>query len=153
MSNQSRIVALAAAVVVLVVAFFVLSPSDDDEPSTGSTTTEPVQTAPATTPSTATAPTTTTPKPAAPAYKVVRVRDGKPVGGIKRIEVDKGDRARIEVSSSDTSDEIHLHGYDLSRDLKAGGRVRFNFVANADGIYEIELEGAGVQIAELVVEP
>ena len=31
--------------------------------------------------------------------------------------------------------------------------MRFSFVANADGIYEIELEGAGVQIAELVVEP
>jgi hypothetical protein len=154
MSNQSRLVALAAAVVVLVAAFFVLSPKDDNEPSTSATTTtEPAQTAPATTPSTTTTPPPTTAKPAPPAYEVVRVRDGKPVGGIKRIKVSKGDRARIEVSSSDTSDEIHLHGYDLARDLKAGGRVRFNFVANSDGIYEIELEGAGVQIAELVVEP
>ena len=81
------------------------------------------------------------------------MRGGKPVGGVKRIELTKGDRARIEVSSPDTSDEIHLHGYDLKRDLKAGGRVRFSFIANADGIYEIELEGAGVQIGELVVEP
>ena len=81
------------------------------------------------------------------------MRGGKPVGGVKRIKLTKGDRARIEVSSADTTDEIHLHGYDLKRDLKAGGRVRFSFEANADGIYEIELEGAGVQIGELVVEP
>ena len=57
------------------------------------------------------------------------------------------------MSSPDTTDEIHLHGYDLKRDLKAGGSVRFTFVASTDGIYEIELEGAGVQIASLVVEP
>ena len=81
------------------------------------------------------------------------MRGGKPVGGIKKITISKGDRARIEVTSPDTTDEIHLHGYDLKRDLKAGGSVRFSFVASTDGIYEIELEGAGVQIASLVVEP
>jgi hypothetical protein len=31
--------------------------------------------------------------------------------------------------------------------------VRFAFKAQLEGIFEIELEGAGVQIAELVVEP
>jgi FtsP/CotA-like multicopper oxidase with cupredoxin domain len=81
------------------------------------------------------------------------VRAGKPVGGVKRIEIDKGERARIEVRSSDTEDEVHLHGYDLSKQLPAGGRVRFAFEADAEGIFELELERAGVQIAELVVEP
>jgi heme/copper-type cytochrome/quinol oxidase subunit 2 len=145
MSNQSRIAALAAAVVVVVVAFFVLAPKNDDSSSqSGSTAT--TQTGPVTTP------TTTAEAPAA-SYEVVSVRGGKPVGGIKRITLKKGDRARIEVSSPDTSDEIHIHGYDLMQDLKAGGRVRFSFDAKSDGVYEIELEGAGRQIAELVVEP
>jgi heme/copper-type cytochrome/quinol oxidase subunit 2 len=81
------------------------------------------------------------------------VRDGKPLGGVQKIRVKKGKQARIAVSSPDTASEIHLHGYDLMRDLKAGGEVRFSFEANADGIYEMELEGTGVKIAELVVEP
>lgn len=149
MSRSGRIGAVVATIVVLVVAFVVLRPGDDDEP--GSTTQ--TQTAPVAAPPAATATTATPPPPPAPEFERVRVRAGKPVGGVRRIEVDKGERARIEVSSPDTSDEVHLHGYDLSRDLRAGGRVRFSFVADADGIYEIELEGAGVQIAELVVQP
>jgi len=102
--------------------------------------------------------TTAAPEPAPapapkPRYVEVRVRDGQPVDGVKKIKAQKGDRVRIEVSSPDTSDEIHVHGYDVSRDLKAGGRVRFSFEATAEGIFEIELEGAHVQIAELSVEP
>ena len=64
-----------------------------------------------------------------------------------------GDRARIQVTTPDTTDEIHLHGYDVTRDLKPGMRARFSFEANAEGIFEIELHGTGTQIAELVVEP
>ncbi len=150
MSRSARIAALVATLVVLVVAFFVLRPSDEaDTPTT-------TQAAPAPPPATGTDTTTAPappPPPPAPEFAKIRVRDGKPVGGVKNIEVTKGDRARIEVSSPDTSDEIHLHGYDISRDLKAGGRVRFSFEADADGIYEMELEGAGVQIGKLVVNP
>ena len=81
------------------------------------------------------------------------MRGGQPVGGVKRIEVTKGDDVVIVVSSRDTAGEIHLHGYDIKRDLEAGGSVRFSFTADADGIYEIELEGSGVQIGKLVVQP
>jgi hypothetical protein len=148
-SRPARIAAVVGTLVVLVVAFFVLRPSDDAKtPTTAQTTAPP----PATGTDTAEAP-AAPPPPPAPEFAKIRVRDGKPVGGVKRIELTKGDRARIEVSSPDTSDEIHLHGYDIARDLEAGGRVRFSFEADADGIYEIELEGAGVQIGELVVNP
>ena len=143
MSNGARIGLLVGTVVVLVLAFVLLSPGDNAESPTA--TTPPA------------APTTTTavrPPPApAPTFETIRVRGGKPVGGVKTITVQKGDRARIEVTSPDTSDEIHLHGYDISRDLKAGGQVRFSFTADAEGIWEIELEGSGTQIGELVVEP
>jgi len=146
-SSSARILAVVATTVILVIAFVVLSPGDDDKAA--QTTTQA-----ATTTTTATA----VPEPRAepqprPRYETVRVRAGKPVGGVKRIRVTKGARARIEISSPDTSDEIHLHGYDLTRDLKAGGRVRFAFDADAEGIFEIELHGAGAQIASLVVEP
>lgn len=147
MSRNARIAVIAGTLGVLVIAFFGLRPSDDD-----TTATTPTQATTATTTPTGGA-TATQPAPAEPDYTTIVVRGGKPVGGIKKIKVTKGDRARIEVSSPDTTDEIHLHGYDLMRDLEAGGSVRFDFIANADGIYEIELEDAGVQIGELVVEP
>ncbi|HEV7807065.1 MAG TPA: hypothetical protein VGO80_14680 [Solirubrobacteraceae bacterium] len=145
MSRSSRILAAAATVVVLVIAFVVLSPGGDDD------------TTPATTSTTSTVGATSTtaapPQPPAPNRAAIVVRAGKPVGGIEKIKLKKGSRAIIQVSSPDTSDEIHIHGYDLKKDLKAGGQVRFMFTAKTDGIYEIELEDAGVQIAQLVVEP
>jgi hypothetical protein len=146
MSRNGRLLAIAATLVVLVVAFVVLSPGDDDEPTTPATT----QTTTSTSTAAAPAP---PPPPPTPNLATVVVRESKPVGGVKRIEVKKGSRVVIQVSSSDTSDEVHLHGYDIKRDLEAGGEVRFMFTAKTDGIYEMELEDAGVQIAELVVEP
>jgi FtsP/CotA-like multicopper oxidase with cupredoxin domain len=142
-SRSARIILAVGTLAVLVVAFVVLRPgSDNSGPSTTQTTAA----------RTAAGATTAAPEPQ-PAFAQIRVRGGKPVGGVQKIKLKKGDRARIEVSSPDTTDEIHLHGYDLKRDLKAGGSVRFSFDATSDGIYEIELEGAGVQIGELVVEP
>lgn len=145
MSGGARIGLVAATVVVIALAFVLLSPSDDNSSNTTSTTAPP--------PPAQADGTTTAPPPPAPSFETIEVRGGKPVGGVKKITVTKGDRARIEVASPDTSDEIHLHGYDLKRDLKAGGRVRFSFPANVEGIFEIELEGAGTQIGKLAVEP
>jgi FtsP/CotA-like multicopper oxidase with cupredoxin domain len=136
-------------VVVLGGALIVLSPGGNGGDKGASTT----PTAPAATTDargTATAPTATT--PASPLNTIV-VKGGQPVGGVKTITVHKGDRVRIEVTSPDTTSEIHLHGYDIKRELKAGGNVRFSFVANAEGIFEMELEQTAVQIAKIVVEP
>jgi hypothetical protein len=147
MSGRARIGLVAATVVLIVVAFVVLSPGGDDEGASPATT--------ATTPVARAGQTATSP-PAAdhePAFQTIHVAGGKPAGGITKITLKKGDRARIQISSPDTSDEIHLHGYDLKRDLKAGGSVRFEFAADAEGIFEIELENAGTQIGELTVEP
>ena len=151
MSRQGRIGLVAATLVVLVVAFILLSPGGDDEPDRASGPTTAVG-PPALTATGAESAPEPAPPPA-PTFETIQVKAGKPVGGIKTITVNKGDQARIQVSSPDTTDEIHLHGYDLKRDLKAGGRVRFSFNAKDDGIYEIELEGSGTQIGKLVVEP
>jgi hypothetical protein len=140
MSRTSRIVAAAGTLVVLAIAFVVLSPGGDDATPPATTSTTSSVAAPP--------PPARTPMPTS-----IVVRAGKPVGGIRKIELRKGSRAIIQVSSPDTSDEIHIHGYDLKTDLAAGGKVRFTFTAKTDGVYEIELEDAGVQIAQLVVEP
>jgi hypothetical protein len=90
--------------------------------------------------------------PAQPAVQTVRVVNGQPQGGVKRLEYKKGDRIRFKVQS-DVADEIHVHGYDLKKDVTAGGSVQFSFAATIEGRFEVELENAGTQIAELEVTP
>jgi Cu/Zn superoxide dismutase len=82
----------------------------------------------------------------------VVIRDGEPVGGIEELEYDAGDQIRFEVSS-DVADEVHVHGYDLMQNVAAGGTVSFDFPAEIEGIFEVELEGRKEQIAELRVNP
>ena len=43
-----------------------------------------------------------------------------------------GDRIQFSVTS-DVADEIHVHGYDLKKDVPAGGSVRFSFPATHRG--------------------
>jgi hypothetical protein len=89
---------------------------------------------------------------AALAVPTVVVRNGAPIGGVRTLTYIKGDRIRFQVDS-DVGDEVHVHGYDLSKDIEAGGSVRFDFDASLEGIFEVELEGRHTQIAELRVNP
>jgi hypothetical protein len=82
----------------------------------------------------------------------ILVRDGEPVGGVQTLEFDAGDEIRFRVSS-DAAEEIHVHGYDIAKDVPAGGTIEFDFPAELEGIYEAELEQLGVQIAELRINP
>ena len=94
-----------------------------------------------TTPTTRTGPTTIT----------IEVKGGKPVNGITRTDVKKGDNV-VLVVHSDVADEIHLHGYDKHVDVDAGGTARLPFVANIAGVFEAELESRKLQILELTVQ-
>jgi hypothetical protein len=80
------------------------------------------------------------------------VKHGKPVGGIRDLTYNKGDQIRFRVVS-DVSDEIHVHGYDVMKDVKAGGSVGFDFPATLEGVFEAELEGRKEQIIQLTVNP
>lgn len=80
------------------------------------------------------------------------IRNGEPVDGVAELEYDTGEQIRFEVSS-DVADEVHVHGYDLMEELPAGGTVSFDFPAEIEGIFEVELEGRKLQIAELRVNP
>ena len=57
------------------------------------------------------------------------------------------------VVHSDVADEIHVHGYNLMKDVAAGGTVKISFVADVPGRFEAELENHGTQIADLTVTP
>ena len=69
-----------------------------------------------------------------------------------KIEVNKGDTVRFRARSPQ-DDEVHVHGYDLKKDLPADQTVSMSFKATIDGIFEIEFEEQGKQIASLRVNP
>jgi uncharacterized protein (UPF0333 family) len=81
---------------------------------------------------------------------VIHVVNGQPQGGIQKITVNKGQRVRFK-GVSDVADEIHVHGYNVHKDVKKGGSVSFSFPATIDGIFDIELESRSEQIASLQV--
>lgn len=91
-------------------------------------------------------------EPAKPPLPVIVIRGGKPVGGVAELSYGAGDRIRFKVRS-DVADEIHVHGYDLTKDVEAGGAVGFDFAATIEGVFEAELEDRGEQILELRVNP
>ncbi len=80
------------------------------------------------------------------------IKHGEPVGGIAQLTYNKGEEVRFKVDS-DVSDEVHMHGYDVMKDVKAGGSVSFAFPATIEGVFEAELEGRKEQILELTVNP
>jgi hypothetical protein len=123
----------------------------DDDASSGNTTAGQGATAPPgqtqTGPGTGETTTTQAPKP-----ETIVVRGGRPVGGPRELEYDAGEAVRFSVRS-DVADEVHVHGYDLSKEVPAGGTVTFSFTADIEGIFEVELEEQQEQIAELRINP
>jgi hypothetical protein len=139
-----------AAAVLLLSGFWLASCGGGDDAGTPESTRTP-PTIPTTTDTTTTATTTTT-EVEQPTFVRVRVVGGVPKDGIVRETVDKGDRV-VLVVTSDVGDHVHVHGYDIMRDIAAGGTARIRFRATLPGRFEVELEDRGVPIADLTVEP
>ena len=134
-------VVLAAACVLAAVAVAGCGSGDSESASSTDTTT-----------TTGTTTTETTTDVVTPTIVPINVVDGQPQGGIVRQTVSKDDQV-VLVVSSDVADEIHLHGYDIARNVAAGGTVRLPFKATIPGRFEAELESRSVQIADITVEP
>ena len=163
MSAGQRIAILVGAVVILAGAFVIARGSDDEGECESARSTQEVQSTPedGTVTSEGTggsaAPGTTTETqeaPPPPRVETVRIVDGGPAGDAKTITFDNGDTVRLRFrSQGDAPVEIHLHGYDKTVNVPAGGSGRLTFKANAEGKFEIENEGTGVLLAELEVQP
>jgi hypothetical protein len=80
----------------------------------------------------------------------VRVSDGEVEGGMERHDIKLGSRVEITVHS-DVTDEVHVHGFDKKADVAAGSLVAIGFIADAPGIFVVELEGAKIELLELAV--
>ena len=136
---------IVLAIACVLVAVTLAGCGSDDSESASSTDTT-------TTTETTTTETTRTTGAETPTIVRIEVVDGQPQGGIVRQTVNKDDQV-VLVVTSDVADEIHLHGYDISRDVEAGGTVRLPFKATIPGRFEAELESRSVQIADITVEP
>jgi hypothetical protein len=82
----------------------------------------------------------------------IEVKDAKPVGGVKTLTYKKGDTIDITIKS-DTADEVHFHGYDVHKDVDAGGSVRFSLPATIEGEFIMELEDHKQTLVNVKVEP
>jgi hypothetical protein len=152
MPRNQRIGLLVAAVVVIAAGIVIAASGggDDDGDKTAQTTTQ------------AQSGTKTTEEPHETVQRAadsehIQIKGGQVVGGPKDIKVTKGDHVRIVVSS-DAQDDIHLHGYDIEKPVEPGQPAQFNFIADIEGIFEIEshvAEDAGREplVAKLTVEP
>lgn len=142
-SLVGRVVLGIAVVAAAVVLLVLLSDSDSDDSGTGAATSASQMTAEpgdGTTPaSEATLPT-------------IVVRDGKPVGGVEELVFSAGERVRFAVRA-DSEDEVHVHGYNVEKEVGPGRLAKFDFPATIEGVIEAELHESGEQIVELRIEP
>ena len=143
--NRFLIVGIALAVAAGL--YLVLRPDDTDEP----TATPPPTTQATTTTATTTAPPPPPPGPPPPARVRITVQGGLPVGGPRRVTVARGRRVILNVTS-DVSDHVHLHGYDVMRDVGPGQPATIPFRATRPGTVEAELEDRGVLIARITTQ-
>jgi hypothetical protein len=146
MSRGQRFTFLAIAVVIAVVAFVVLADTSEDDGGS--------QTAATATP---TATETAAPAEAEPAETATPTPTPKPpplltAGNARELTFTEGERIRFRVRS-DVPEEIHVHCYDITREVPAGRTITVSFEASITGICEVELHNSGEQIASLRVEP
>ena len=144
MPRALRIPLAIAALLAAVVAFVVLRPQDDARAPDAASA--PAAKTPAAR-SRAAEDAAPTPSPT-PRPKPPLLTAASP----KRLSVEKGETVRFRVRHP-SPEELHVHGYDITRELPAGRTVSVEFRADLEGIFEIELEHSHTPLGTLRVEP
>ena len=80
------------------------------------------------------------------------VHNEEAVNGVETLEYSAGEQVGFKVKSN-TATEVHVHGYEIEKEVPAGGTVTVSFPAELEGIYDVEVHPAEEQIAELRVNP
>lgn len=158
MPNSRRILVILTASSMVLAACTTdaaIDPASSSSTPTTAPTTASTTAVDATTTTGAEATTTTQPETTTTAVEGTRLEiayaSGEITGG-GRLDVPLGDEVVISITS-DTADEVHLHGYDIFLDLEAGETRELTFTADIPGIFELELENSRVDLAELQVAP
>lgn len=80
------------------------------------------------------------------------VKDGKLESGQSVMQVHQGEQVVLRISS-DASDELHLHGYDLHAQITPEENAVLEFSANRTGRFTLELHRANTELGALEVYP
>ncbi len=80
----------------------------------------------------------------------VEIVGGEPIGGHQRVEVELNSEVAIMVTS-DTAEDVHVHGYDILHSVAVGKPLHFSFAVEIPGVFEVELEGSGRLLLQLTV--
>ena len=134
--NFKTLLLFVLGIVILGGLFFVFKPQEKQTNT------------PQTTQSTAASP---TPVDKTKTFELV-FKNKKLVSGESAIKVEEGDKVVIK-ATSDTEEELHLHGYDVSIDLEKDKQAELSFTANLSGRFPYELEHSGTEIGAVEVEP
>ena len=73
-------------------------------------------------------------------------------GKVTKLQYTQGDQVKFRVRTN-AADEVHVHGYNIERETQANKPLTVSFKATINGIFEIELHHADVQIGQLTVQP
>ncbi|HXC78518.1 MAG TPA: hypothetical protein VNU19_15900 [Candidatus Acidoferrum sp.] len=83
----------------------------------------------------------------------VTVTGAKTMTPITELMVNQNDTVTINISS-DTTGEVHLHGYDIPFNCVAGQVVSHTFKATiSGGPFDIEWESTSTHLGDLIVNP
>jgi hypothetical protein len=134
MSRGQRIALVVVVAVLAVVAFVIANPGSNDSKDKTSTQAQKPG------------------KPAGPKTFHIALKGHNPVGGRQTIKLTKGDSALLVVSS-DGKDTVHLHGWNIEREVTPTKPGRFAFTAKNEGAYELESHTTEQKLATIQVLP
>lgn len=80
----------------------------------------------------------------------VSIVGGDVEGGVRRENVTQGAQVTIRVTS-DVTDQLHVHGDDLTIDLTPNQSADLTFLPRTRGVVTVELERRGAKVLELDV--
>jgi hypothetical protein len=80
----------------------------------------------------------------------VTVVNGTASGDTGRVPVAVGTAVTLVVTS-DVADTVHVHGYDIEKELTPGTPVTLQFDATVPGVFEVELHEADTVLLRLQV--
>lgn len=133
-----RLLAVSAAVLLLAGCSAGSDPADTAVPAPASPVPALTSAAPA-------------PSPTPTATVIEVTYAGGEVSGVdQRVAVKLGEQVVLRFTS-DVTEEIHVHGYDLYADLAPGQPAEIAFKADLPGAYEVELHEAGRPLFQLRV--
>ena len=132
------VIMLPIALIAVIGLFIALRPKQQPQPAT-----QPQQSTP--TP-------VVEPPPAPPVDEFVFTVQGGQVSRPASFKTTEGREVIIRVTA-DVSDEVHLHGYDYSKEIEAGNTVELRFTADRAGRFELELEQRKLTLGFLEVQP